>query len=293
MNEDFVTLLEKQKLQLPQTITWENKITRYFDGFSYLNSEDLISQHINKLTHVGINSINHSTEMIRLMTINNLDMIDNNLKKVINDVQELTTTFDKLNDVFNYKPGFFNKKTNGEVFLEFFKAEQDNISKKINNLNVKQHGLIDAKKDIEKSMDDLLSAYLLLDRDLGFLKKAEKYMETDARLPVKQVFNDFSFEILSIKTDLLTQQQIIFQKYGAMNILMQNLMNCHKNISYLTRTTNSCLFNLVELQHILHLSNEQNGDTEKSTFAQIKESLSKVSIDLKTISQKPFAALVA
>lgn len=292
MDDDFVSLLEKQKLNLQQRNIWDNKITRYFDGFAYLNSEDLISQHIKKLTHVGINSINQSTELIRLMTINNLDMIDNNLKKVIAEVGQLTSTFDKLNEVFNYKPGFFNKKTNGEVFLEFFNLEKDNITQKINNLNVKQHNLIDAKKDIETSMTDLLDAYLLLDRDLTFLKQAEKYMEQDARLPVKQVFNDYSFEILSVKTDLLTQQQIIFQKYGAMNILMQNLLNCHKNISYLTRTTNSCLFNLVELQHILHLSNDKNSDQEKSTFAQIKESLSKVSNDLKTISQRPFAALI-
>lgn len=292
MSDDFITLLEKRKENLPEAKTWEKKTTKFFDGFLYLNIEELLKPHVKKLTHVGVNSLSYSSEVIRVLTMNNLDMIENNLKKAIEEVQILTNTFDELNNVFNYKPGFFNKKTNGEVFLEFFKEEQENITKKINNLNVKQYALVEAKKEIEESVDKLVYAYILLDKDLDFLKHAEKYMEETANSTVKNIYKEFAFDILQIKTDLLTQEQIIFQKYGAMRILMGNILNCHKNITYLSRTTHSCLFNMVELQHILHLSSEKNSDKEKTAFSQIKDVMSKVTNDLKAISQKPFAALV-
>lgn len=292
MSDDFITLLEKRKENLPEATTWEKKTTRFFEGFSYLNIEELLRPHVKKLTHVGVNSLNYSTEVIRILTINNLDMIENNLKKAIEDVQSLTNLFEELNNIFNYKPGFFNRKTNGEIFLEFFQAQQDNITKKINDLNVKQYALVEAKKEMESNIDKLVYAYIVLDKDLEFLKQAEQYMDKNANTIVKQIYNDFSFDIMHIKTDLLTQEQIIFQKYGAMKILMNNILNCHKNITYLSRTTHSCLFNMVELQHILHLSSEKNTEKEKTAFSQIKDVMSKVTNDLKAISQKPFAALV-
>lgn len=292
MSDDFITLLEKRKENLPEATTWEKKTTRFFEGFSYLNIEELLRPHVKKLTHVGVNSLNYSTEVIRVLTINNLDMIENNLKKAIEDVQSLTNLFEELNNIFNYKPGFFNRKTNGEIFLDFFQAQQDNITKKINDLNVKQYALLEAKKEMESNIDKLVYAYIVLDKDLEFLKQAEQYMDKNANTIVKQIYNDFSFDIMHIKTDLLTQEQIIFQKYGAMKILMNNILNCHKNITYLSRTTHSCLFNMVELQHILHLSSEKNTEKEKTAFSQIKDVMSKVTNDLKAISQKPFAALV-
>lgn len=292
MSNEFLNLLEERKSQAVEASVWAAKIEKYFAVFSYLNSELMLNNHIEKLTHVGITSLTGSAEMIRKMTIDNLDMIDNNLKKVIQDVQELTDTFNAIEDVLNYKQGFFNKKTNSQIFIEFFNSEQENIRKKINNLNVKQHALVDAKKDLENSLDTLIHYYILLDKDVEFLKEAEKFLVEQGKPLYKKIFNDHAFDILNIKTDLLTQQQIIFQKYGALMLLLQNILNCHKNISYLTRTTNSCLFNLVELQQIISLSNTGSEETTSTAMQQVKQVIRDVTQNLKAISTRPFIQVV-
>jgi hypothetical protein len=292
MDETFFELIIDKKSKMPEMVKWNQKIENFFDGFTYLNSEDLIYQHVNKLSHVGINSLTQSSEMIRQTTKTNLDLIDNELKKVINNIHELSNTFNEIESALNQKVGFFSKKSPGELFFEFFQKEQSQIKQKINDLNVKQHSLIESKKELEDNIDKLMYFYIYLEKDIILLKKADEILNKNGKSLVKKIYNENAFEIISIQTDLLTQQQILFQKYGALKILHQNIMNCHKNIGYLTRITGSCLLNLVELQQIINLSNMGNEDKSKNSLMKVKELIMMVTKDLKEISTNPFKKVI-
>lgn len=290
MDDKFLEKIEEEKTKISEIPKWNQKQEGFFSGFEYLNNQEMVLSQMKKLTHVGVKSLNESAELIRVMTISNMDMIDNVLKKITTDISELTQTFSRIENSLNLKQGFFSRKKPSEVFVETFQSEQDNIRRHVNDLKVKQESLVQAKDEMQNNVNKLVYQFVLLDRDAKLLKRAKEEFSKHRKELLKQAYEDIEFETNQIHTDVLTQQQIIFQKYAALRIMQENILNCHHNINYLTRITSSCMLNMVELNHIISMNanNEQN----ESALGKVKELLGGLGQDLKAIASKPFAKLI-
>jgi hypothetical protein len=296
MDEKFLEKIEEEKTKIDDYQKWVNKADCFFSGFEYLNSQDMIAAQMKKLTHIGIRSLNESSELIRVMTVSNLDMIENVLKKVTTDIGKLTNAFNYIEKSINEKPGFFNRKNSSDIFIETFNAEQDNIRRYINDLKVKQDSLTEAKDTVKENINKIILQFIMLDRDASLLKKAKEEFSNsrNSRNSRKHLLNGayeiFEFELNQIHTDILTQQQIIFQKYASLRLMQENILNCHHNITYLTRITSSCMLNMVELNHIISMND--NKDQNENALDKIKVLINGLGHDLKAIANKPFAKLI-
>lgn len=288
MDEKFLEKIEDEKSKISEYQKWTQKVEGFFSGFEYLNSQEMVLAQMKKLTHIGVRSLNESSELIRVMTMNNMDLIENVLKKVTTDIGQLTNTFTRIENSLNEKQGFFSRKKPSEVFVETFNAEQDNIRRHINDLKVKQESLVEAKNEVENNMKKIVFQFILLDRDAKLLKKAKEEFGASRKQNLKNAYEEVEFELNQIHTDVLTQQQIIFQKYAALRLMQENILNCHHNINYLTRITSSCMLNMVELNHIISM----NSAGDDGTLVKIKGLLSGLGNDLRNIANKPFAKLI-
>lgn len=290
MDDKFLEKIEEEKTKISELKKWDQKQEGFFSGFEYLNNSDMVLSQMKKLTHVGVKSLNESAELIRVMTMSNMEMIDNVLKKVTTEIGELTETFSRIENSLNLKQGFFSRKKPSEVFVETFNGEQDNIRRHINDLKVKQQSLVDAKDEMQNNISKLIYQFILLDRDAKLLKRAKEEFSKHKKVMLKQAYEEIEFETNQIHTDVLTQQQIIFQKYAALRIMQENILNCYHNINYLTRITSSCMLNMVELNHIISMNS--NNEQNESALGKVKELLGGLGQDLKAIANKPFAKLI-
>lgn len=290
MDDKFLEKIEEEKTKISEFKKWTQKEEGFFSGFEYLNSQEMVVAQMKKLTHVGVKSLNESSELIRVMTMSNMEMIENVLKKVTTNVGELTETFSRIEHSVTIKQGFFSRKKPTELFVETFNNEQANIRRHINDLKVKQESLVDAKDDVQKNITKITFQFILLERDANLLKKAKEYFAQNRKAILKSAYEEIEFETNQIHTDVLTQQQIIFQKYAALRLIQENILNCYHNINYLTRITSSCMLNMVELNQIISMNanNEQN----ESALVKVKELLSGLGSDLKAIANRPFAKLI-
>lgn len=290
MDEKFLEKIEEEKSKISELQKWTQKEEGFFSGFEYLNSQDMVLAQMKKLTHVGVKSLNESSELIHVMTMNNMEMIENVLKKVTKEVGDLTESFSKIENSVNIKQGFFGRKKPTELFIETFNNEQSNIRRHINDLKVKQEALVEAKEEMQKNISKITFQFILLERDAKILKKAKEFFSQNRKQSLKVAYEEIEFETNQIHTDVLTQQQIIFQKYAAMRLMQENILNCYHNINYLTRITSSCMLNMVELNHIISMNanNEQNDNA----LIKVKEVLFGLGKDLKTIASKPFSKLI-
>lgn len=290
MDDKFLEKIEEEKSKISEFQKWTQKEEGFFSGFEYLNSQDMVNSQMKKLTHVGVKSLNESSELIRVMTMSNMDMIENVLKKVTTEVGQLTQTFSLIENSVNVKQGFFARKKPTEVFIETFNSEQANIRRHINDLKVKQEALVEAKNEVQNNITKIIFQFILLERDAKLLKKAKEFFSKHKKPILKSAYEEVEFEVNQIHTDVLTQQQIIFQKYAALRLIQENILNCYHNVNYLTRVTSSCMLNMVELNQIISMNadNEQN----ENALLKVKELLGGLGSDLKTIASRPFAKLI-
>ena len=293
MNENFARLVEKKSNQIPAVSKWQKKITSYFDSFSYINSADLIEEHIGKLTHIGVNSIRASSDLVAAMTSETMNMIDSQLKVIITEISQLTSQFESLEKTLTQKKGFFSKKTSAELFFEKFIIEQENIRIQIRELNLKEHNLFSAKDLLDNNIEKLLETFYMLDRDVSLLKLADEKLSKSSNALVAKFFNKNVMELNSIRIDLMTHQQIIFQKYGGLSILLDNIFNCHKNIKYISQVTHNVLMNIAELQQIMSLSQSTLNNKESEALKKLRETLTLVTTDLRVIAAQPFSLHLA
>lgn len=290
MSQEFFDMIEEKLTTASVTKKWTQKTVNFFENFSYLNSEILIEDQVEKLTHIGVNSIGQSGQLIQGITTETLNMIDQQLKTIIKDVADLTIKFDSLDKVLKQKQGFFSSKKPSEAFFEMFQEEQKMIRQQINELNLKEHDLYAVKENLEHNVEKLIDSYVLLDRDLHLLKSAEEKLSKSSNPLIVKIFNKYLFEITGIKTDLLTHQQIIFQKYAGLKILLKNVFNCHKNIKYISQVTHNVIMNIAELQQIISLSQSTMSNKETDSLKKLKETLTLATTDLKLIAAQPFNA---
>lgn len=290
MDDKFLEKIEEEKTKISELQKWTQKEEGFFSGFEYLNSPDMVNAQMKKLTHVGVKSLNESSELIRVMTMSNMEMIENVLKKVTTDVSELTQTFSTIESSVNIKQGFFARKKPMEIFVETFNNQQANIRRHINDLKVKQESLVEAKDEVQKNITKIVFQFILLERDAKILKKAKEYFSKHTKKNLKNAYEDVEFEVNQIHTDVLTQQQIIFQKYAAMRLMQENILNCYHNVNYLTRVTSSCMLNMVELNQIISMNN--NNEQNENALVKVKELLGGLGSDLKTIASRPFSKLI-
>lgn len=290
MDEKFLEKIEEEKTKLSEIRKWTQKEDGFFAGFDYLNSQDMVLSQMKKITHIGIKSLTESSELIRVMTMSNMELIENVLKKVTTDVGELTETFNRIENSLATKQGFFARKKPSEIFVETFNNEQSNIRRHINDLKVKQESLVEAKEEVQNNIAKIIYQFILLDRDAKLLKRAKEEFSKNRKSLLKIAYEEVEFEANQIHTDVLTQQQIIFQKYAALRLMQENILNCYHNINYLTRITSSCMLNMVELNQIISMNanNEQN----ENALIKVKELLGGLGQDLKSIASKPFAKLI-
>lgn len=290
MEEKFLEKMEEEKSKLIEVQKWTQKEESFFSGFEYLNSDDMVISQMKKITHIGIKSLTESSELIRVMTGSNMELIENVLKKVTNGISELTEIFNRIEGSLVIKQGFFGRKKPSEIFIETFSNEQNNIRHYINDLKVKQESLVEAKNEVNNNMSKIIYQFILLERDSKLLKKAKEEFSKSKKNLIKRAYEEIEFEANQIHTDILTQQQVIFQKYAALRIMQENISNCHHNINYLTRITSSCMLNMVELHHIISMNTDK--EKNENALSGIKEMLSGLGKDLKFIANKPFAKLI-
>ena len=105
MSQEFFDMIEEKLTTASVTKKWTQKTVNFFENFSYLNSEILIEDQVEKLTHIGVNSIGQSGQLIQGITTETLNMIDQQLKTIIKDVADLTIKFDSLDKVLKQKIG--------------------------------------------------------------------------------------------------------------------------------------------------------------------------------------------
>ena len=290
MDEKFLEKIEEEKTKLSEFKKWTQKEEGFFSGFEYLNSQDMVLSQMKKLTHVGVKSLNESAELIRVMTMSNMEMIENVLKKVTTDVGELTETFSRIESSLTIKQGFFARKKPSELFVDTFNSEQSNIRRHINDLKVKQEALVEAKDEVQQNIAKIVFQFILLERDAKLLKKSKEFFAQNRKQILKSAYEEVEFEVNQIHTDVLTQQQIMFQKYAALRLMQENILNCYHNINYLTRITSSCMLNMVELNQIISMN--VNNDQNENALVKVKELLGGLGQDLKTIASRPFAKLI-
>lgn len=289
MSQEFFKSVEDRYSDRNFKEKWEQKCNTFFDNFIYLNSEVLIEDQVQKLTHVGIKSISNSGILIQKMTSENLNMMQDQLGSVIKDIATLSGKFDVLEKAIKSRIGFFSSKTSTQVFFETFKKEEQIIRHQINELNLKGCLLEDVKNNLEHNIEQLIDCYVFLERDLRLIKQAEEKLGSSEKALVAKLFNKNLFDITSIKSDLLTHQQIIFQKFAGVKILLQNVFNCYKNINYISRVTYSVVMNVVELQQIITLGQSNLDEKQTQVLIKVKEALLLATTDLKIVASTPFA----
>jgi uncharacterized protein YaaN involved in tellurite resistance len=289
MNEVFLETIEKNLAEKGQVQKWTKKTTSFLEGFAYLNTEVLINDQMDKLLCVGVNSLTESAELIKTLTSENIDIIENTLKVMISDIDKVMEKIDQLDKALNQKKGFFSSKEPIDIFFELFAKEEANIHTLIKELRIKQNSLSDVKKTLEEGVEQLFQSYTLLERDVKFLSEAADRFPNHEKTLVRKAYQEREFELIQIKTDLLTQQQILFQKYGAIRILLDNVSNCYKNISFVSKVSYSVIMNTVELQKIIQLRKSNLSDKDKEALVSLKESLTVASTDIKIIAAEPFS----
>jgi uncharacterized protein YaaN involved in tellurite resistance len=289
MNEVFLETIEKNLAEKGQAQKWTKKTTSFLEGFAYLNTEVLINDQMDKLLCVGVNSLTESAELIKTLTSENIDIIENTLKVMISDIDKVMEKIDQLDKTLNQKKGFFSSKEPIDIFFELFAKEEQNIHTLIKELRIKQNSLSDVKKTLEEGIEQLFQSYTLLERDVKFLSEAADKFHNHEKTLVRKAYQEREFELIQTKTDLLTQQQILFQKYGAIRILLDNVSNCYKNISFVSKVSYSVIMNTVELQKIIQLRKSNLSDKDKEALVSLKESLTLASTDIKIIAAEPFS----
>lgn len=288
MDELFLEKVDIEKQNIKEYKKWEQKVNSFFIGFDYLNNNQMIEDHIKKLTHIGISSLTESEQLIKNLTTSNLDLIENVLKVITDDIKTLADGFKKIQEGLNAKPSFFSRKSKDEIFLDIFNEEKDKLEDISNKLKVKQEKLNQAKEDSEKNISLVIRQFILLDRDNSIIKKSKA--EIKENIKFKNIYKTYEFEINQIQTNLLTQQEIIFQKYAALRIMQENILNCYHNINHITRITNSCMLNMVETHQIISLN--KDNEYNSSAIDKIKDNVYNIVSDLKELSVNPFNKVI-
>lgn len=288
MDDKFLLTVQEQKNTVKEYDVWNKKIKSFFDGFSFLNSPKMISEQIQKLTHVGVRSLNESSELVKNSSLYTINHIDNVLNDVTSQIKSLNDIFNKIQNSFNAKQGFFSKKKTSDVFLDTFNQEYEHLNSLINILKLKNESLISIKDELKNFINLTTYQFLLLDKDATFLNNAKEFFLQHKKEAIKNAYFEIEFDVNQIHTDILTQQQVIFQKYVALNMMLENVVNCIHNVNYITRITSSCVLNMVEINHIIQLNAADNVD---NSFFKLKDSISNFMFDLKNITTKPFVRI--
>jgi uncharacterized protein YaaN involved in tellurite resistance len=289
MNEVFLETVEKNLAEKSQAQKWSKKTTSFVEGFAYINTELLIEDQMDKLLGVGINSLTDSAELIKTLTSENIDIIENKLKTLLSDINIVVEKFDLLEKTLNQKKGIFSSKEPIDIFFELFAKEEASLHNIIKELRIKQSSLSDVKESLEEGINQIFNVYTLLERDVKFLSEVAEKFPMHPKDLVRKIYKSKEFELIQTKTDLLTQQQILFQKYGAIRILLDNVANCYKNISFISKVSYSVIMNTVELQKIIQLRQSNLSEKDKEGLIALKNSITVASTDIKLIAAEPFS----
>ncbi len=288
MDSNIINLIEEKILSHEHYPKWSKKDKSFFNGFYFLNHQDLIEKQMDQLTHVGINSLQSSTQLIHELTSQNIDLIENVLKKVTDDMSSAIDLLENTEKALKKKGTFFNKKNTSEQFLEFFQAQYPQLKDYLNNLLVKQKQINEHQKNLNENIDKLIEQMVFLKKDELLLKRAKEEFKNHLNEDIVNAYEKIEFDLNSLQMDLLTQQTVVYQKYCAMNILKNNMENCQRNINYINRTSSSALLNVAETHQIIQLSSDKD---MIESMELLKNTFGELSNHIKTFIKSPFAAL--
>lgn len=288
MSEEFFSRVETEKAKMPQIKKWESKVAKYLDSFEYANTAEMIRPKIELLTHVGINGMEESSEAIRRISEKVSETIDETLKSVTSGISEITEIFEAIEKSVNQKRGFFSKKESDSEIFAIVEDKRAQAQEKLGALNAKQKELDAIRSEVETWKTELVRSWILLDRDCSFLKTVKEFVKSSGKKSLEDSFKEVEFDVNVAQTESLSQQQVVMQKYAALGLLLGNVENCSKNVSYLARVTSGCMLNLIEIRRIASL-NEASAMPEGS-LDEVKAALGTVAADFKKIAQSPFKA---
>ncbi len=279
MDHQIIQLIEEKIQSHPDYQKWQKKEKSFFNGFNFLKKQDLIDKQMSQLTHVGINSLSSSSQIVHDMTAQNIDMIENTLNKITSEMSGAITLLEDAEKCLKKKATFFNKKSTSDYFIEFFNEQYPNLKVYVNNLLIKQREIEEQKEKVNKNSDLLIEQLSLLKKDEKLLSKAKDEFKNHLDDMISSSYESISFDVNQNHIDLITQQTIMYQKYMAMQILKNNLQNCHRNIQYLSRTSSSAVLNIAETHQIIKLTSEDDMvnslDLIKNTFNELNDSFKK------------------
>ena len=149
--------------------------------------------------------------------------------------------------------------------------------------------LSDVKESLDDGLTQIINTYTVLERDIKFLSEIEFKFKSHPKDFIRHGYKEREFELMQNKTDLLTQQQILFQKYGAIKILINNVDNCYKNINFISKVSYSVIMNTVELQKIIQLKKTLVSEQDMDVLKKVKEAITLASTDIKIIAAEPFS----
>lgn len=284
MSENLLQLEITSKITpLKETSEWQTKIDKFFQAMEYLHSTDLAQSHINKLLNVGVNSLSQTAEFIQQSTQTTMHMINVVLKEITDKLNNVAMHISKFDNELSQKQGLFSKKK--VDFFVFFQEQQSTFQSSIETLVFELNTLAQCNQTLDTLIQHLFQCYALLDRDILFLKKViTHFNHADTEIAV--VFKSIEFDVSKIYSDLMTQQQLLTQKYASLQVLKNNVLVFTHNIQYITQVSNGCLHNLIDQAQLAKMNHNENQLTLTQQF------IHKLNNTFSTIVSSPYTTQV-
>lgn len=269
-NPSFFDLLEIKKQSLSKEIeSWNKKIDSYFLSFDFLINPKLIENHFKKITHIGISSTTGSSKVINKIFEDSF-VFQSTIKGAVEKINELSDLFSILFDLFDDRNNFFSSQKSVQKFINHFHSNKEKINSFNNSLKNYQILIKNHLDTLKTNTDDLLYQYILLDRDIMVLKKAQNLQKNTK---ISQLYNNYNYDLNIIQTDLLTEQQMLLQKYSALSLTKENLYNNYLNINNISKNTNNCLASIIEL---INLNTNNNEQLKNDLFKSLEQSFTQL-----------------
>lgn len=286
--EDLKIITEKKLLENNKN-NWKYKADSLLNGLEYISSKELIVEQLNKLNHVGIKSTKMALNINQEFSNQVVIIVDEELKETLKEIKTLTEGFKLLTETLTKKKSLFQKKEPLEIFFEMFRNKKEEVSLLIEAINIKKIRLEDSIDRLKNMLLEIEDCFFLLERDITLLKYIDENIGRVKKDIVKTEYDKNRYDLLELRTDLLTQQQILFQKHMAFKMLNKSTEACIRNVKVISDVTYNIIHNTMEIQKIIEITNVGNESNKIESFELLKTNFQKVSLELNKVSEKPFS----
>lgn len=250
----------------------QKKIDRYFSSFDYLNDSSLRISHLQKIRHVGIDSLKQGSLFIQQVS----DYIINEVNHDFDLINTNATLLHEIISKFELKDRFFSRKTNVFQLYSENKRNVERLNSQFEDLIKKLHSHLSHFETFEHTYQN---AIYLLNRDIYLLSKFAAYIDHKSEL--KEYVVPFAKELELISKNIINQQQLVIQKKQFLNTIKDNVSYYIQNIQYISNVTVHMISGMVELEILNKLpKSDINTNQEKAQrlFTDIQKELNNVLI---------------